>query len=64
MLRNLLHQCFVYGVALPKSSGAPVLDDTRTLRGVHIGSSYHLDTTYHPAEVSLNVCAPVTLHVN
>ena len=60
MFRKVLHLCVVYGVALPNSSGAPVLDDTRTLRGVHIGSSYHLDTTYQPTEVSLNFHALVS----
>ena len=50
-----LHLCVVYGAALPNSSGAPVLDDTCTLWGVHIGTSFHLDTTHQPAEVSLNL---------
>ena len=50
-----LHLCVVYGAALPNSSGAPVLDDTCTLRGVHIETSFHLDTTHQPAEVLLNL---------
>lgn len=64
MLHKVLHLCFVYGVAFPDSLGAPVLDDTRTLRGVHIGTSYCLDTTHQPDEVSLNFCALVTLYVD
>ncbi|KAL0023206.1 hypothetical protein WJX79_002805 [Trebouxia sp. C0005] len=43
-----------YQGALPNSSGAPVLDDTRTLRGVHIGTSFHLDTAHQPAEKKLS----------
>lgn len=46
-----LHTCVVCGAALPNSFGGPVLDDTRTLRGVHLGTSFHLDTTHQPAEV-------------
>ena len=53
-----LHLCVVCGAALPNSSGAPVLDHTCTLRGVHIGTSFHLHPTYQPAKVSLNsVCS-------
>ena len=51
--------CVVYGAALPNSSGAPVLDDTCNLRGVHIGTSFHLGTTHQPAEVLLNLFALV-----
>ena len=51
-----LHLCVVYGAALPaNSSGAPVLGYTCILRGVHIETSFHLDTTHQPAEVSLNL---------
>lgn len=50
-----LHLCVVYGAALPNNCGAPVLDGTCTLRGVHIGTSFHLDTTHQPVGVSLNV---------
>ena len=46
-----LHTCVVCGAALPNSSGGPVLDDTRTLWGVHLGTCFHLDTTHQPAEV-------------
>ena len=32
----------VCSAAMPNSSRAPVLDNTRSLRGVHVGTSYHL----------------------
>ncbi|DBA79152.1 TPA: hypothetical protein ACH3X1_008984 [Trebouxia sp. C0004] len=35
-----------YQGAMPNSSGAPVLDDTRSIPGVHIGTSYHLDEVH------------------
>ena len=57
-----LHLCVVYGAALPNSSGAPVLDDTCNLQGVHIGTSFHLGTTHQPAGVLLNLFALVLLY--
>ncbi|DBA91414.1 TPA: hypothetical protein ACH3X2_003946 [Trebouxia sp. C0005] len=53
-----------YQGALPNSSGAPVLDDTRTLRGVHIGTSFHLDTAHQPAEKKLVIQAMFETNVN
>jgi len=41
----------VYDAAMPNTSGALVLDDTRSLRGVHIGSIHHLNSTHAPIEV-------------
>ncbi|DBA75333.1 TPA: hypothetical protein ACH3X1_010602 [Trebouxia sp. C0004] len=41
-----------YQGAMPNSSGAPVLDDTRSLRGVHIGTSYHLVEVHAQNKVS------------
>ncbi len=44
----------VYDAAMPNTSGAPVLNDTRTLRGVYIGSIFHLDSTHAPLKVGVN----------
>jgi len=35
-------------------SGGPVLDKTRGLGGVHIGTIYHLDSTHAPNKVRTN----------
>ena len=34
------------------SSGAPALDNTRSLRGVHIGICYHLDEVHAQNQAS------------
>ncbi|KAL0020867.1 hypothetical protein WJX77_003664 [Trebouxia sp. C0004] len=49
-------------IAMPNSSGSPVLDDTRSLRGVHIGTSYHLDEVHAQNQDSL--AAPHKLETN
>ena len=50
---TFLQSSSVYDAAMPNSCGAPVLDDTRTLRGVHIGSICHLDSTHAPIKVRI-----------
>lgn len=43
----------MHDTAMPNSSGAPVLDDTHNLLGMHIGTSYHLDKQHAQTQVSL-----------
>ena len=52
--KALICNHFLYAVAMPNSSGAPVLDDTRSLQGVHIGTSYHLDKTHAHNQVCIS----------
>jgi hypothetical protein len=49
---------------MPSASGAPVLYDSRTFAGTHVGASFHQDRTYadHEDEVSTLLNWPV--HVN
>lgn len=42
-----------YQGAMPNSSGAPVLDDTCSLRGVHVGTCYHLDELHAQNQESM-----------
>ncbi len=49
---------------MPSASGAPVLYDSRTFAGMHLGASFHQDQTYDPdGEVSTaelaSACLPL-----
>jgi hypothetical protein len=46
---------------MPNSSGAPVCYDSRTLAGIHLGTIYHLDSTYADSEQLKEVSATLTL---